>query len=148
MDKNAFLIDLCESDRTDYGRVPFSAQSEPQRVFSAVWDLESGVNNGGFEGYLLSSSGDTAVFAPWALREIGANACARIVERALRVASPEPLPEDQAERQKVLQDRGDELERLFEEEDDAFFVYPDDLTELLFAFVARHPEAFGTVPQA
>jgi hypothetical protein len=32
MDKDAFLIDLSESDRTDFGRVDFSEQSEAQQV--------------------------------------------------------------------------------------------------------------------
>ncbi len=48
MDKNSYLIDLSESIRTDFGRVDFAAQSYEQRVFSAIWALESQVNNGGF----------------------------------------------------------------------------------------------------
>ena len=43
MDKNAFLIELSESDRTDLGRVDFGEQSEEQQVFSAIWELESQV---------------------------------------------------------------------------------------------------------
>jgi hypothetical protein len=31
--------------------------------------------------------------------------------------------------------------------DQAFFEYPDDLTELFFTFVRAHPEAFGAVTQ-
>jgi hypothetical protein len=30
--------------------------------------------------------------------------------------------------------------------DTKFFAYPHDLTELLYAYVARHPKEFGTVP--
>jgi hypothetical protein len=41
MDKNAFLIGLSESDRTDFGRTDFGEHSEEQRVFSAIWELES-----------------------------------------------------------------------------------------------------------
>jgi hypothetical protein len=39
LDKNAFLISLSESDRTDFGRVDFAIQSQRQKVFSAVWGL-------------------------------------------------------------------------------------------------------------
>lgn len=39
MDKNHFLINLSESKRTDFGRVDFAAQSEAQKVFSAIWSL-------------------------------------------------------------------------------------------------------------
>jgi hypothetical protein len=34
----------------------------------------------------------------------------------------------------------------FKSLDDRFFAYPDDLTELLFAFVAAHPDVFGPTP--
>jgi len=54
MNKNSFLIQLSESPRTDFGRVAFAEQSEPQKVFSSIWALESQVNNGGFLQYFGS----------------------------------------------------------------------------------------------
>ena len=51
MDKNAFLITLSESERTAFGKTEFAAQLEPQKVFSAIWELESEVNNGGFDQF-------------------------------------------------------------------------------------------------
>jgi hypothetical protein len=36
MDKNGFLIDLSESERTDFGRIDFAKQPEVQQVFSAL----------------------------------------------------------------------------------------------------------------
>jgi len=53
MDKNSCLIQLAESDRTDFGRVDFLLQPHDQRVFSAIWALESEVNSGGFSHLLL-----------------------------------------------------------------------------------------------
>jgi hypothetical protein len=142
-EKDRFLIALADSDRTDHGQVPFEEQNEPQRVFSAIWDLESGVNNGGFHGYLSNSTGDSAALAPSALRQIGAANCAGIVERALRTASTELLPSDQGAREVLLEDLIDDFEDL----DQEFYTYPDNLTELLYAFVARHPESFGPVQE-
>ena len=43
MDANRVLIALSESDRTDFGRVAFAEQSDAQKVFSAIWELESQV---------------------------------------------------------------------------------------------------------
>ena len=103
MNKNNYLIDLSESRHTDFGRVDIADQSDPQKVFSAIWALESQVNNGGFLQYFISSDGDTADFAPAALRSIGAQACASVVERALRAASLSPLPDSQDAR-KALAD--------------------------------------------
>ena len=49
-----------------------------------IWDLESAVNNGGFEQYFCEYSGETANFAPTALARIEAHKCAAIVFNALR----------------------------------------------------------------
>ena len=43
-EKNRLLIELSESVRTDFGKVDFRSQSFPQKIFSAIWDLESEVN--------------------------------------------------------------------------------------------------------
>jgi hypothetical protein len=103
MDKNAFLIELSESDRTDFGRVDFSDQSEDQQVFSAIWELESRVNNGGFAQYFQSADGHTANAAPSALRAIGAVKCADIVGRALAVVAADGLPDDQSSREQLIE---------------------------------------------
>jgi hypothetical protein len=146
VDKNAFLIDLSESDNTDVGKRDFSSQSEVQKVFSAIWALESEVNNGGFHQYFLNFDGNTANFAPDALRRIGAVSCADIVERALRVVSPEPLPDDENARQILLDCLGDDVIEQLGAIDSEFYSYPDNLTSLLFDFVHAHPNEFGPTP--
>jgi hypothetical protein len=83
MDKNTFLIKLSESTKTDFGRVDFDKQPPVQRVFSAIWAMESEVNSGGFSHYFSCDEKDTAPFAPTALKTIGALKCAAIVERAI-----------------------------------------------------------------
>jgi len=104
MDKNAILIELSESVRTDSGRVAFASQRPEQRVFSAIWALESQVNNGGFAQYFVSHDGDTAHVAPSALREVGAARCAEIVTRALEIVVPGgSLPADQSRREKLVE---------------------------------------------
>ena len=72
MDKNRYLLQLSESQQTDFGRVPFGVQSELQKAFSAIWELESQVNNGGFDQYFRNSDKEVIVYAPAALRTIGA----------------------------------------------------------------------------
>lgn len=145
MDKNKFLIDLCDSERTDFGRVDFGRQSEVQRVFSAVWELEAQVNNGGFDQYFLNSDSDIIGFAPTALKSIGALACAEIVQSAIELIAP--LPDTQAGRHDALDALSEKQSEMLEFADSKFFEYPDDLTTLLFNFVALHPEAFGPVPR-
>jgi len=145
MDKNLYLINLSESDRVEFGKVDFEDQSEEQKVFSAVWALESQVNNGGFSQYFSSWDGDTANFAPTALRRIGAHSCAAIVERALKIVAQQPLPVDHDQRNALLdslsQNALDELGEI----DSDFFSYPDNLTDLLFGYVQSHPGVFGKI---
>jgi hypothetical protein len=100
MDTNKYLIDLSDSNRTDFGYVAFAMQSEVQKVFSAVWEIESQVNNGGFDQYFRNSDSDIIAFAPAALKMIGASACGLIVESAIELVSP--LPKTQEERYDAL----------------------------------------------
>ena len=146
MNKNAFLIELSESDRTLFGRVDFADQPEHQQVFSAIWEMESQVNNGGFAEYFGSADGHTANFAPVALRRIGADRCADIVRRALLTVSPQALPDDQTTRQALIATLSEDAQAALGQLDEEFFAYPDNLTELLFQFVSARPGEFGAVP--
>ncbi len=51
--KNHILIGLSESERTKFVKEDFASQSAPQKVFSALWEIESEVNNGGFSQYFV-----------------------------------------------------------------------------------------------
>jgi hypothetical protein len=146
MNKNRFLIELSESDRTLFGRVEFCDQPESQQVFSAIWEMESQVNNGGFAQYFASADGHTANFAPSALRRIGAHQCADIVRRALLTVSPQALPEDQTARQALIGSVSEDVLTALSQLDEEFFAYPDPLTDLLFQFVSANPREFGAVP--
>lgn len=144
MDKDTYLIELTRNGKAQFGKVDFASQSEAQKIFSAIWELESEVNNGGFDQYLRCCESDVIAFTPVALRAIGAETCAAIVEKAISVI--EPLPPTQEERFERLDDLAEEAEDMLNALDDEFYAYPDDLTELLFAHVASHPEDFGPVP--
>ena len=145
MDKNEFLIALSESDKTDFGRIEFSDQSEDQKVFSAIWELESQVMNGGFGQYFSNWGGDTASYAPLALERIGALKCAAIVREALQVVSGEPLASDHTTRSSLVSTLGEPALARLDALDSQFFEYPDNLTELLYEFVRQHPQQFGPV---
>jgi hypothetical protein len=144
MDKNQFLIKLSESSKTHVGKRDFAGQTHEQRVFSAVWELESQVNNGGLRGYFGNGPASTA-FAPTALRAIGAHQCADIVQEALTLI-PTSLPEDLDARWDAMDSLPDLTSEQISALDDRFFAYPDNLTELLFDFVAAHPNVFGPIP--
>jgi Domain of unknown function (DUF4375) len=145
MDKNNFLIQLSESTRTSFGKVDFNSQSEDQKVFSAIWTLESEVNNGGFLQYFENDRGETASFAVTALQRIGANRCADIVQRSIRAVCDNTVPSDAHRWEVLIEAITDESAEKLEGLDLEFFKYPDNLTELLFEFVREYPEDFGPI---
>jgi hypothetical protein len=145
MDKNKFLIDLSETDRTDFGKKKFSEQSHPQKVFSAIWAVESEVNNGGFAQYFENESGETAHFVAEALDTVEAPLTAAICRRAISTAFPDGLPEAPGAIGITASDFSDDTLGELAELDDEFIQYPHNLTELLFEYVAKHPEEFGEV---
>jgi len=147
MDKNSFLVELSESDKTQFGKIDFNEQSKPQQVFSTIWELESEVNNGGFSQYFFNSSRETAHFVVEALETIQAPLMADICSRAIRTGFPEGLPADSDQIQAVASDFSDETSSALGTLDQEFYEYPNNLTELLFAYVQQHPEEFGNVPE-
>lgn len=72
VDKNRVLIRLAEGTSTHFGKVAFHSQSAAQKVFTAIWELESQVNNGGFDAYFRHSDSEVIAYAPLSLGEIGA----------------------------------------------------------------------------
>ena len=82
---------------------------------------------------------------PSALRAIGASACAEIVEGAIKLISP--VPSSNTERCAALDALTEKDKDTLEWLDSKFFEYPDNLTDLLFNHVAKHPKIFGPVPK-
>lgn len=147
MNKNEILIDLSESDKTKIGKLEFAEQSVPQKVFSAIWEVESEVNNGGFSQYLLNDSAESAAFVATALETIGAPKTASICRRAITAAFPAGLPQTVESIQSGASSFPDEVLEILEVLDQEFFSYPHNLTDLLFAYVKTHPEEFGPLAE-
>ena len=146
--KNNILISLSESDKTQFGKQDFVTQSSPQQVFSSVWAVEAEVNNGGFSQYFLNDSCETAVFVVEAMDTIGAPRTADICRRAIATAFPAGLPPTPKAISTTAADFSDEVLEQLGALDNEFFAYPHNLTDLLFAYVSKHPEEFGELPKA
>lgn len=145
--KNEVLISLSESDKTDFGKKDFASQSRPQKVFSAIWALESEVNNGGFAQYFVNESGETAGFVSEALEIIGAPKTADICRRAVQIAFPLGLPTTSQAISSAAAEFSDDIRDRLQALDDEFYEYPHDLTGLLFTYVVSHPQEFGEMPK-
>jgi hypothetical protein len=147
VNKNNILIELSESERTRFGKADFALQSQAQKVFSAVWAVESEVNNGGFSQYFANDSAESAFFVVQALETIGAPKTASICGRAIAAAFPAGLPQNAESVRAAAADFSDEILDELEPLDREFYSYPHNLTDLLFAFVSERPGEFGTLPK-
>lgn len=148
MNKNNLLIGLSESENTRFGKEDFALQSLPQKVFSAIWAVESEVNNGGFSQYFFNSSAESAPFVVEALETIGAPKTADICQRAIATAFSAGLPRTPETIRSIAIDFSDEILEKLEPLDQEFFAYPHSLTDLLFGYVWEHPEEFGKLPRS
>jgi hypothetical protein len=145
--KNHMLINLSASEKTSFGKEDFARQSLPQKVFSAIWAVESEVNNGGFSQYFFNSSAESAAFVVEALKTVGAPKTADICKRAIAAALPSGLPRSAEAIRSAAADFPDEVLEKLEALDQEFFYYPHNLTDLLFAYVSQHPQEFGALPK-
>jgi hypothetical protein len=108
--------------------------------------LESEVNNGGFSQYFQNLSCETTGFIAEALETIGAPRTAEICRRAIAAAFPDGLPADPEAISSAAAEFPPQTEEKLGALDTEFYQYPHNLTELLFAFVSKHPEEFGELP--
>jgi uncharacterized protein DUF4375 len=126
----------------------FEDLSIEEQTIVEVYVLEAEINNGGFHQFFTNSSGDQALATPRALDAIGALNEAGIVRKALAefgVAGPDP---DRKERSKQVETLDEASVQRWDELDQAFYEYPDDLAELLATYIRSHADAIRHIETA
>ena len=134
---NESLRRLGGSPLAQFWRVAYAALSEPERVFVSVWELEAEVTNGGFQHYFSNTSGRIAPYVVDALRAIRAETMAKIAERALLTVDQDIPWMNDVERRRRLRALPPGAVEMLGRLDREFYAYPDDLTLLLYEYVAE-----------
>jgi len=135
MNSEAFLFSLVEDVQKREHEQGIDALDAREKVLFFVWELEAQVNNGGFNQYFFNSGSNHAAPTEEALRAIGAVNTASLLKEAMDVfgnGGPSPMRD---ERQNQLEAMSDEQEKAFDRLDEQFYLYPDDLSKLLAAFM-------------
>lgn len=126
------------------------AVPHPVRVVYLVGQLEFELVGGGVAQWLSNRSGRYAGATVAALREIGAEACACIVERMIVPIGPEERLDDDAWRADVVRLAPIDVVGAWRSLADDLLEWPDDVDALLRRYVAANEAAFagapGTVP--
>jgi hypothetical protein len=142
-DREQLLIDFVNSAACRIWQVGYSALSRPEQVFLLVWELEGQVNNGGFWQYFWNDTGYFAPEAASALREIGDENAAAVVEQAIAVIGQGVDWQNTESRRRRVEAISADAEASLDALYTIFRAYPDDLTTLLYRHVCRHREQIG-----
>jgi len=142
-DTNSSIIDLDNfiGELCDYGD-NMDVLSEPQKNFYLNQNLEREINNGGFNQYFINSSGDYAHETIQSLKLIGANHTADILQKAIDQFPDKKVPKDRDERIEIVEKIEETANEVWEDLDQKFFEYVDDLNALNIEYVRRNKEHF------
>jgi hypothetical protein len=116
--------------------------TEAQKQFYYNQCLEREINNGGFNQYFFNSSGDFAHQTVQSLIKIGAKKTADILQKAIDQFPDKNVPQDRTERQELLEQIEEEANPVWEELDQKFFAYEDNLNALNIKFVKNNKDKF------
>ena len=116
--------------------------TEQQKYFFYNQNLEREINNGGLNQYFLNSSGNFASETILSLKTIGANKTAEILQKAIDQFPNKNVPKDRTQRQEILETIEEVEKEIWEDLDQKFFAYEDDLNTLNIEFVRQNKDKF------
>lgn len=116
--------------------------TEPQKNFFFIQNLEREVNNGGFKQYFYNSSGDFSHETIKSLKIIGADKTAAKLQEAIDQFPDKTVPKDRAKRHSIMDIIGEKAEQIWDELDQRFFVYEDDLNSLNIEYIRQNKDKF------
>ncbi len=131
-----FIGELC-----DYGD-DFSKLTDHQKLFYLNQNLEREINNGGFNQYFINSSGDNAHETILSLNAIGADKTADILQKAIDQFPNKTVPKDRGERTEIVERIEEVADEVWNDLDQKFYEYEDDLNTLNIEYVNKYKDFF------
>lgn len=116
--------------------------TEPQKNFYFNQNLEREINNGGFDQFFSNSSGDYAHETLTSLKLIGANKTVDILQKAIDQFPNSTVSKDRDKRQNFLEQMEEKANEVWEQLDQAFYKYDDNLNDLNIEFIKQNKNSF------
>jgi hypothetical protein len=137
------IIELDEylNRKSNYGE-KINSLSDPEKVVLLIENLEREINNGGFNQFYFNSSGNYANETYESLIKIGAIQTAKIVLKANNEWPNSNVTKNWSDRQDLLLKIESKSETTWNECDQEFYEYNDDIVTLLFEYVKENKNAF------
>lgn len=132
------IADLAMQRAIDrYQRVGVAGLADAEKTLATIWYVESKVANGGFEHFYKAAEGELASGAPAALRAVGAEELAGIVERANALFGPDGVPSGREDRTKFLQTMPDSARKTLDALEAQYMECAPDLDVFIEAYLTR-----------
>lgn len=116
--------------------------TDQQKNFLYNQNLEREVNNGGFKQFFYNSSGEFAHETINSLKIIGAHKTATIVQEAINQFPNNKIPKDRIERINLIENLSENVEIIWDELDQKFFIYEEDLNSLNIEYIKQNISNF------
>jgi predicted small lipoprotein YifL len=116
--------------------------TEPQKIFYYNQMLEMEVNNGGISQYFLNLAGMYSHETVDSLKAIEALKTAEILQKAINRFPDSKVPKGLDERRSVLGKMQEKDFEIWDQLDDDFYEYEDNLNELNLAYIRKNIESF------
>ena len=120
----------------------FTKLNESQKLVLIIENLEREINNGGFNQFFHNSSGDFTHETVAALKTIKAFTTADIVSKAIAAWPKQTVPKDRTERQAMLGQIENKANETWNQCDEEFYKYQDDIAKLVMDFVRVNKSDF------
>lgn len=116
--------------------------TEPQKNFYFNQNFEREVNNGGFNQYFFNSSGNFVHETVHSLNAIGASKTSGILQKAINQFPDKTVPKDRVQRAELLEKIESKANLIWEELDEKFYTYAEDLDSLNMDYIKRNKDKF------
>lgn len=109
-----------------------------QKYIAAIWELESEVNNGGFNQFYFNSAGDHALLTEKALTEIGSSSILNMLQKANSYFPGNSPSPDRNIRWKQMEQWDKTIEEKLNKLDEDFYKYEEDIHSLLYQYCQKN----------
>ena len=122
----------------------FQSLSEAEQTFLCIERLETAINSDGIEEYLLSSFAAYMHETVDALKRIEAIQTAQLVENVISHFPNASIPNNEDERREAVEMVSFQEPELFNQFDELFLEYPEEIHRLLQTYLAKNKWDFQT----
>lgn len=116
--------------------------TKEEKVVVLIEELEREINNGGFNQFFSNSTGNYYSRILSSLKKIGSVNFYSILQRSSEPFPNASVPTGRKKRQAILEEIKDKAEEFWEELDQEFYKYEEDIYGLLITFIKNNIEKF------